>query len=243
MAHSNLTLDLRSYSGEARVHQHDFHQLVLPVEGVLSMDIDGHEGDVSRVGIALISAGKDHQFSGSDQNCFVVADVPAALAPEFEQLPAFIELDKALAQYVTFLHRQLVQQQENPSSERQMLLLLIELLKERFGYAVQLDKRIEAVRNYLDQNYPQQISQSQLATIASLSVRQLNEIFRRDLGMTPQQYLVEKRMQQAWKLLTQGRLQVQQIAERVGYASLAAFSDRFRRHFGHSPRHFRRINE
>ena len=115
MAHSNLTLDLRSYSGDTRVHQHDFHQLVLPVEGVLSMDIEGHEGDVSRVGIALISAGKDHQYSGSDQNCFVVADVPAALAPELEQLPAFIELDQALAQYVTFLHRQLVQQQENPS--------------------------------------------------------------------------------------------------------------------------------
>ena len=99
------------------------------------------------------------------------------------------------------------------------------------------------MRNYLDQNYQRQISQSQLAAIASLSVRQLNEIFRRDLGMTPQQYLVEKRMQQAWQLLTQGNLQVQQIAEQVGYASLAAFSDRFRRHFGHSPRHFRRINE
>jgi AraC-like DNA-binding protein len=243
MAHSNLTLDLRSYSGEARVHHHDFHQLVLPVEGALSMDIEGLEGDVSKAGIALISAGRDHQFSGSDQNCFVVADVPVALAPELEQLPAFINLDQALAQYVTFLYRQLIQQRENPSSERQMLLLLIELLKERFGYAVQLDKRIEAVRTYLDENYPQQISQSQLATIANLSVRQLNEIFRRDLGMTPQQYLVEKRMQQAWQLLTQGRLQVQQIAEQVGYTSLAAFSDRFRRHFGHSPRHFRRINE
>jgi len=243
MAHSNLTLDLRSYSGEARVHQHDFHQLVLPVEGTLSMDIDGRKGDVSRAGIALVSAGKQHQFSGSGQNCFVVADVPAALAPELERLPAFIELDKALAQYVTFLHRQLLRQQGNSSSERQMLLLLIELLKERFGYAIQLDRRIEAVRNYLDQNYQRQISQSQLAAIASLSVRQLNEIFRRDLGMTPQQYLVEKRMQQAWQLLTQGSLQVQQIAEQVGYASLAAFSDRFRRHFGHSPRHFRRINE
>lgn len=243
MAHSNLTLDLRSYSGETRVHQHDYHQLVLPVEGTLSMQIEEREGDVSRVGIALIAAGKDHQFAGSKQNCFVVADVPAALAPELEQLPAFIELDNALAQYVSFLHRQLLQQQGNPSSERQMLLLLIELLKERFGYAVQLDKRIEAVRNYLDQNYSRQTSQARLAAIASLSVRQLNEIFRRDLGMTPQQYLVEKRMQRAWQLLTQGRLQVQQIAEQVGYASLAAFSDRFRRHFGHSPRHFRRIDE
>lgn len=243
MAHSNLTLDLRSYSDETRVHQHDYHQLVLPVEGSLAMNIEGREGEVSQTEIALVSAGKDHQFSGSSQNCFVVADVPAALAPELEQLPAFINLDQALARYVTFLHQQLLQQQTNANSQRQMLLLLVELLKERFGHAVQLDKRIEAVRDYLDQNYAQPTSQAQLAVIASLSVRQLNEIFRRDLGMTPQQYLVEKRMQQAWQLLTQGRLQIQQIAEQVGYTSLAAFSDRFRRHFGHSPRHFRRINE
>lgn len=243
MTHSNLTLDLRSYSDETRVHQHDYHQLVLPVEGTLSMNIEGREGEVARTEIALVSAGKDHQFSGSEQNCFVVADVPAALAPELERLPAFINLDTALAQYVTFLHQQLLQHEANSSSQRQMLLLLIELLKERFGQAVKLDKRIEAVRSYLDLNYAQQISQSRLAGIANLSVRQLNEIFRRNLGMTPQQYLVEKRMQRAWQLLTQEELQVQQIAEQVGYASLAAFSDRFRRHFGHSPRHFRRIDE
>ena len=243
MAHSNLTLELRSYSDETRAHRHDYHQLVLPVEGCLSMSIDGREGEASQSEIALVSAGTEHQFSGSSRNCFVVADVPAALAPELQVLPAFIKLDKALAQYVSFLHQQLLQQQENSSSQRQMLLLLIELLKERCGHVVQLDKRIAAVRDYLDQNTAEQVSQAQLAVIANLSIRQLNEVFRRELGMTPQQYLVEKRMQQAWQLLTQGRQQIQQIAEQVGYTSLAAFSDRFRRHFGHSPRYFRRINE
>ena len=57
------------------------------------------------------------------------------------------------------------------------------------------------------------------------------------------QRLLEKRMQYAWQLLSNGNLQVQQVAEQSGYASLAGFSDRFRRHFGVSPRHFRRINE
>ena len=61
--------------------------------------------------------------------------------------------------------------------------------------------------------------------------------------MTTTQYLIEKRMQRAWQLLSDGALQVQQVAEQVGYTSLAAFSDRFRRHFGHSPRHFRQNRE
>lgn len=61
--------------------------------------------------------------------------------------------------------------------------------------------------------------------------------------MTPQQYLIERRMQRAWQLLSETDLQVQQVAERVGYSNLAAFSDRFRRHFGRSPRQFRRYGE
>lgn len=243
MADANLTLDLRSYSGDTQKHHHDYHQLVLPVAGKLSMSIGAQEGEVSVDGLALVAAGQDHDFAGSDENCFVVADVPAALAPELERLPSFIKLDAALAQYVAFLHQQLTQQSGNSCSERQMLLLLIQLLKERFGHSVRLDKRIEAVRSHLDQNYPQPISQPELAAIAHLSVRQLNEIFRRDLGMTPRQYLIEKRMQCAWQLLAEGGLQVQQVAERVGYASLAAFSDRFRRHFGQSPRQFRQNGE
>ena len=93
MGQSNLILDLRSYSGETRAHHHDYHQLVLPVEGRLAMQIGEQAGDVSNAELALISAGKDHQFAGSEKNCFVVADVPPSLAPELEKLPAFIKLD------------------------------------------------------------------------------------------------------------------------------------------------------
>ncbi|MBQ0756071.1 MAG: helix-turn-helix transcriptional regulator, partial [Amphritea sp.] len=44
----------------------------------------------------------------------------------------------------------------------------------------------------------------------------------------------------AWQLLEIGQLSIQQVAETVGYASLAAFSDRFRKHFDRPPSFFRR---
>jgi transcriptional regulator GlxA family with amidase domain len=124
-----------------------------------------------------------------------------------------------------------------------MLLLLIQLLQERFGDSLRLDRRVEVARAYLDRYFQQKISLAQLASIASLSPRQLGELFRGQLGMTPQQYLTEKRMQHAWQLLEAGHLSVQRVAERVGYTSLAAFSDRFRKHFGYSPRHYRQIDK
>ncbi|MGY8871675.1 MAG: helix-turn-helix domain-containing protein [Pseudomonadales bacterium] len=243
MKHTNLTLDLRSYSHEAKSHQHDYHQLVLPIAGHLAMNIGNQEGHASPQQAAVISAGQNHEFAASDLNSFVVADVPAALAPELEKLPAFIPLDGALAHYVTFLHQNLLLNQQNTSSERQMLLLLIQLLQERFGTAIQVDRRIEAAISYLDHRFNETISAATLAAVANLSQRQLNELFRRQLGMTPQQYLIEKRMQQAWQLLETTVLSIQQVADSVGYSSLSAFSDRFRKHFGHSPRHFRQSNK
>ncbi|RTE67171.1 AraC family transcriptional regulator [Amphritea opalescens] len=237
-ATDHLTLDLRSYSAETNRHQHDYHQLVLPVAGLLEMTVGQRSGRVSSQHAAVIPAGEAHGFAGSADNCFVVADIPDALAPELERLPAFIQLSPALMQYVCFLHQQL-QQQHSSSSQRQMLLLLIQLLHEQQDEPRHLDRRITTARGYLEQHFCERVSRQQLAAIANLSTRQLSELFRQQLGMTPQQYQIEKRMQYAWQLLEQQHLSVQQVADACGYSSLAAFSDRFRKHFDISPSYFR----
>jgi AraC-like DNA-binding protein len=207
------------------------------------MNVGNREGEVRARQMAIIAAGEEHGFSAPDHNRFVVADVPASLAPELERLPAFITLDTSLAHYVTFLHHQLMNGTGNPNGERQMLLLLIQLLKERCGETLLLDRRVEAARAYLDNHFRRAIPLTQLAAVANLSTRQLSELFRRELGMTPQQYLVEKRMQNAWHLLETSELSIQQVADQVGYSSVASFSDRFRKHFGRSPRYFRQIGK
>ncbi|HEY5717614.1 MAG TPA: AraC family transcriptional regulator, partial [Motiliproteus sp.] len=172
-------------------------------------------------------------------NCFLVADLPAGLAPALEQLPAFVDLDPALAHYVAFLYQQFGQASVSVATQRQMLLLLIDLLLERFNPRQSLDRRVALARQYLDDHFQQPVTMVQLATAAHLSPRQLGALFSLQLGMTPQQYLIEKRMRHAWQLLTDSPLPVQQVAERVGYSSLSAFSRRFSEHFGRSPRHFR----
>ncbi|WP_020682727.1 AraC family transcriptional regulator [Marinobacterium rhizophilum] len=233
-----LVLDLRSYDRETRQHQHDYHQLVLPVSGELVMQIGSREGRVHSSQAAIISAGEDHAFAGATGNRFVVADIPVALAPALERLPAFIELDESISHYVRFLQAEL-EQGGSLAVRRQMLLLLIELLGERHERIPGIDRRVRAAQVWLDAHLDQPVTLAQLALVAHLSPRQLTALFREYLAMTPQQYLLERRMQQAWRLLESGDLSIQRIAERVGYNSLAAFSDRFRRHFGKSPRYFR----
>ncbi len=244
MSSSSLLIDLRSYDRETRRHHHDYHQLVLPLAGTLETSIAGHEGSVGGAGGALIAAGRDHAFAAtSEDNRFIVADIPAALAPELERLPTFIPLDAALGHYTAFLKAELEQPRPDSHARRQMLLLLVQLLTERYGGEVQIDRRVQAARAWIDEHLDNPLPLARLAAVTHLSPRRLSELFKDCFGMTPQQYQLERRMQLAWTLLENGNLSVQRIAERVGYNSLAAFSDRFRRHFGKSPRYFRSPKE
>lgn len=237
---SELKLDLRSYGDERTHHSHTHHQLVLPLQGKLSLVVEQTEGAVEGNWAATIPSGSLHGYFASDKNRFLVADVPEALSPAFERLPCFVELDSALLHFIQFLHAQLAKGASSSRTKYQMLLLLIQLLQEHHGDKLKLDRRVSAAKQFIDDNFSKKITTAELATVAHLSARQLNELFRTQVGMTPHQYLIDLRMQESWRLLEQSELNIQRIADAVGYASLSSFSDRFARHFGKSPSYFRR---
>ena len=74
-----------------------------------------------------------------------------------------------------------------------------------------------------------------LAREVGLSRSALAERFTQYVGMPPMQYLTQWRMQLAATHLLSGRAGIAEVAERVGYASEAAFSRAFKRAVGRSP--------
>lgn len=79
-----------------------------------------------------------------------------------------------------------------------------------------------------------------LAREAGLSRSRFAELFRQLAGDTPLQYLARWRLEQARGLLVETRLGVAEIAHRVGYESLPAFTRSFKRQFGTGPGTLRR---
>src|SRR6185312_13077586 len=73
MAHA-LDLSLRSYAPQTLRHSHGHHQIVLPLAGVLEMEVDGKGGQVAGCQAALICAGRDHSCEAAGENRFVVLD-------------------------------------------------------------------------------------------------------------------------------------------------------------------------
>jgi len=70
-------------------------------------------------------------------------------------------------------------------------------------------------------------------------------LFRRLKGVTgqsPEEYLREKRLQVAARLLTESAGNVAEVADAVGFASVSYFSRRFKERFDTSPASYARGN-
>jgi len=80
----------------------------------------------------------------------------------------------------------------------------------------------------------------QLAKTAALSRSTFFERFTRNVGLSPMEYLLAWRMAVAKDLLRRQNLGIDEVAERVGYASASTFSTAFSRHVGKPPGRYAR---
>lgn len=76
---------------------------------------------------------------------------------------------------------------------------------------------------------------SRLAEELSMSRSAFAMKFKRQTGQAPGEFLLECRMQLAVRLLGEGRQHLKEVARRVGYRSVPAFSTAFKRWCGRSP--------
>jgi len=210
---------------------------VLPLSGALELQVGSQSHQVSKLRAAVIAAGNSHSFAAQGDNAFLVMDLDARRAPWLDKLNPFIDLDPALQQYVRFLAHETAQ--SGNASADSMVNLLLELLQQRQGIDSSKDQRLDRAISYLQAHLAEPVSIEQLAILACVSVRQLNQLFNQHLGCSAKRYLIRLRIERAKQLLKQSSLPVQQVAEQCGYSSLSAFSDRFRQEAGMSPQNFR----
>ena len=80
----------------------------------------------------------------------------------------------------------------------------------------------------------------ELAHAVGTNERRLTQIFRQQVGMSAYEYLQQLRLERGRGLLRETDLQVQLISDQVGYRNAGDFTRAFRRHFGVTPRQYRR---
>jgi AraC-like DNA-binding protein len=94
----------------------------------------------------------------------------------------------------------------------------------------------------IEERYGEPLSLKDVARAVSLTPGHLTTVVRRKTGRTVQQWILERRMAQARRLLVETDLAVEEIGRRVGYGDPGYFVRHFRRAHGATPRSWRRAS-
>ena len=102
-----------------------------------------------------------------------------------------------------------------------------------------IDQRVQEAMEYACQHLSDKLSLSELSEIAGLSVSRMSHLFRRQVGLTPQQYVERQRISRACQLLRLTGKSIKEISSEVGFESPFYFTLRFKRLMKASPKKWR----
>lgn len=106
---------------------------------------------------------------------------------------------------------------------------------ERASLVRSHDPIVERALAYLEERLFDPLRLAAVARHAGASPSTLLRAFKRAVGASPSTYLRNRRLDEAMLLLKSRRYTVGEVAERVGYQSVASFTHAFSRHFSELP--------
>lgn len=107
-----------------------------------------------------------------------------------------------------------------------------------FSNQIQIDLAVNT-RRYLDTNFDKEINLDLLAHIQYTSKYHLIRVYKKYYGITPRQYLINKRIEKAKKKLRAGA-SVTDTCYAIGFGSINSFSNLFKAKTGVSPSNYKR---
>ena len=230
-------LSLRAYTPAVCSHKHDYHQIVLPLHGVIEISVNGIHGVVGVGQTVIIQKGVEHSFKAQENSRFLVADLSELPNNAYLLESPFASISASMQSYCNFIEAQL-QFHVNAELESSMVSLFKQLLLSQ-AFSPKIDNRITRVLAYIESNLSKVCSLEELASITNLSTSHFKVEFKNQTGKSAGEYLMGRRMEKARALLNHTDYPIQIICERVGYSNQSAFSRRFSKYFGQSPSKFK----
>ena len=122
-------------------------------------------------------------------------------------------------EFVLFLRR--------PGGQAQLSVSLAAQAKEM--------KSIQELQVWIAENLRDQLSIPSLAKRTSMSVRNFERVFTREIGISPGRYIVKMRVESAQRMLERSQMGLEEIAAAAGFSSADVMRRAFRRVNGRTP--------
>lgn len=99
--------------------------------------------------------------------------------------------------------------------------------------------KLRRVNEYIEVNLDEEITLNELAAVAELSAFHFSRSFRRSTGKTPQQHVMQRRIERAKDLLARPELPIVEVGLRSGFKNQSHFTTLFRKYTSLTPKIWR----
>jgi len=252
------SVSLRRYGAIEASDVHDFHQVVLGLDGAMVMTVNGVGQQIDAGSAWLIPAGAQHDYAGIGENRQLVLDLPAAslAVPErlFDRARA-VSVDASLTRLV---HRIAACATGDSVAgddlrtrrfhwDAAARLCAAMLADAGTARSATLDGApgagLDFVRIdcWLRARLSEPLRIADLAAHCGFGMRRFHQLFNEAFGETPHRYLQRLRLDTSITLLADPRRSLTDIALEVGFGDQSAYTHAFTRRFGIAPGQWRAV--
>ena len=228
--------EIRTYTNKFDTHEHNYNQLIVPLDGKLSIQTDSFNLDLDVNHLFYLPPSCKHDFHANSTNKFIVVDIPEKTLPEFRNIDLngglYREIDERWKAVRVLLQAEAGRQESDQ---------LTSLLRYAFGFLS--EERLPESLRYIDNNLDKNLSVEVLSQIEHFNPTYYNEWFKNRTGMSPIAYVQLKRIERAKTLLKESQLSIMEISFRLGYENQSSFSRVFKKRVGMSPLQYRKTSE
>lgn len=99
---------------------------------------------------------------------------------------------------------------------------------------------VEIIERYIESHLSQDVTREEIASFLHFNPAYLSRMFKKETGHSLTDYIIDVRMKQAKRLLSESDLKVSDVAEITGYHNFSYFSKLFKKQEGFTPQEFRK---
>ncbi|AFY93292.1 helix-turn-helix domain-containing protein [Chamaesiphon minutus] len=103
------------------------------------------------------------------------------------------------------------------------------------------DAKLTLITNYINSHLDLDLKLTELSSIAQISPYHFLRLFKKSVGITPHQYILQQRIDRAKYLLESSNLDISEIAFRVGFCDSSHLTRCFKSILGKTPRQWRQL--
>lgn len=235
---------------EVHHHDHHHHQLVIAINGNAEFNIEGLSDIITPGQGCVVTASSTHRFNGIGCSQILALNLPLETGVDHQTTErinrlfsqnGYFQIDHKLQTIIQLLAAEMSALPDDDFLSQSCNSTIIALL-QRHQYQGRATKQridIETINHYINKNIAQKITVAQLAGTVFLGERHFFVMFKQQVGMTPHQYVLNKRFLLAKKLLEETRLSLSEISSQTGFANQSSFTHSFTKLQGISPTQYR----